>query len=593
MAFHNYRDRVRAQMNPKRGSRRLRALALLVAVLSTFLASSPKLALAGGTPVSGSVTDQLITQQGSGVPTEYGDYIGSSSGLNARYSYYIEVPSGLSQLVVDLFDADVGEGSNEQANERDRDLGGGFTTCVRYDLYRPDGTRARRITIGPSSGCQVSRQLCPTCDNAWWNLYTVANPQNGHWELRVNMSSSITSGNDVNAFGIRAHDSGTELNVYSDSFYIVGINNNGRSRDYALYPYLTSGCTADANDFDWDASGGNPWGSLSLTSPSGAFSHSNPTMSANNSWANRPFTDWTNDSSAHDYGIWASSINIRDYGSGNYGVVYLGSFAASNPPPTSQPQPNTFRIYLPTDAVSAPLKPQVRQFLAHVSGPNPIQSGQTTRVRVTVEVLNPSGSMGSILFSTPNNVVTAYVPGGEAVYADNASATGTIVSQPVGGSGNVVWDPGTVASGVTASLSYEVDVTPLTPDSRIAVTGSPSSQGTTARYRDETGNATQSRATYTFGPLCELATSQAVATAITLTAFSARSERVVGILPTFSSPLMVVALFALVAVPTGMLVTRRRHLTDMIVCENATAASEPRHAASDCYAAAPREVRER
>jgi hypothetical protein len=434
--------------------------------------------------------------------------------------------------------------------------------------------------------------LCPTCDNAWWNLYTVANPQNGHWELRVNMSSSITSGNDVNAFGIRAHDSGTELNVYSDSFYVIGVNNNGRSRDYALYPYLTSGCTADANAFDWDAAGGNPWGSLSLTSPSGAFSHSNPTMPANNTWDNTPFTGWTDDSRAYDYGIWASSINIRDYGSGNYGVVYLGNFAANNPPPTSQPQANTFRIYLPTDAGSAPLKPQVRQFLAHVSGPNPIQYGQTTRFRVTVEVLNPTGSMGSILFSTPNNVVTAYVPGGEAVYADNASATGTIVSQPgLGGSGSIVWNPGTVASGATASLSYEVDVTPLAAGRRIAVTGSPSSQGTTARYRDETGNASQPRATYTFGPLCELATSEAVATAITLSAFSAHSERAMGSLPAWSSPLAIVALFALAAVPVGMLVTRRRHLTAMIASANATAASKPRHTDSGCYAAASCEVR--
>jgi len=558
MVFHNCRNGVVAKMNLAGRSRRLITVTMLVAVSFALLASSAKLALAGGTPVSGSVTDQLITQQGSGVPTEYGDYVSSSGGLDSRYSYFVEVPSGLSQLVVDLFDADVGEGANEWLAERDRNLGGRFNTCVRYDLYRPDGTRARRITIGPSSGCFVSRQLCPACDNAWWNLYTVANPQNGHWEIRVNMSSSITSGNDVNAFGIRAHDSGTELNVYTDSFYVVGINNNGRSRDYALYPYLTSGCTADVNDFDWDASGGNPWGSLSLTSPSGAFSHINPTMAANDSWENTSFSGWTDDSRAHDYGIWSSNINIDDYGSGNYGVIYLGNFAASDPPPMSQPEPNTFRIYLPTDAGSAPLKPQLRQFLTHVSGPNPIQYGQTTRVRVTVEVLNPAGSMGSILFSTPNNVVTTYVPGGEAVYADNASATGTIVSQPaVGGSGNVVWNPGTVASGATASLNYEIDVTPLDVGRWIAVTGSPSSQGTTARYRDETGTASQSRATYTFGPLCELATSEGGVTAITLTAFSARSAGLAGTLPAFAWPWAVVPFIALL-VAAGLLVSRSR-----------------------------------
>jgi hypothetical protein len=40
----------------------------------------------------------------------------------------------------------------------------------------------------------------------------------GHWEVRVNMSSAVTAGNDINAFGLRAHDGtagsgGTELNV--------------------------------------------------------------------------------------------------------------------------------------------------------------------------------------------------------------------------------------------------------------------------------------------------------------------------------------------------------------------------------------------
>src|SRR6202022_3832833 len=40
----------------------------------------------------------------------------------------------------------------------------------------------------------------------------------GHWELRVDMSSSVTTGDDINAFGIRANDGdatagGTELNI--------------------------------------------------------------------------------------------------------------------------------------------------------------------------------------------------------------------------------------------------------------------------------------------------------------------------------------------------------------------------------------------
>src|SRR5690606_16733878 len=74
-----------------------------------------------------------------------------------------------------------------------------------------------------------------------------------------------------------------------------------------------------------------------------------------------------------------------------------------------------------------------------------------------------------------------------------------------GGSGDIEWNPGTVAGSSSATLRYLVDVFPLLAGSRIPVTGSVSSNGTTAIFLDETGNTSQARATYTFGPLCELA----------------------------------------------------------------------------------------
>ena len=49
----------------------------------------------GSTP-----TGELIKQQGSGTPTSYGDYIGSSGGLNTYYSYFIEVPSSAGDLTI-------------------------------------------------------------------------------------------------------------------------------------------------------------------------------------------------------------------------------------------------------------------------------------------------------------------------------------------------------------------------------------------------------------------------------------------------------------------------------------------------------------
>ena len=104
--------------------------------------------------------------------------------------------------------------------------------------------------------------------------------------------------------------------------------------------------------------------------------------------------------------------------------------------------------------------------------------------------------------------MTANVPGGRVLYAGSANTTvsqGSVTAQPgVGGSGNITWNPGTVAAGTTVKLTYQVDVTPLVLG-RILVTGTPATNGTTARYVDETGNAAQAAATYSFGPLCELA----------------------------------------------------------------------------------------
>jgi len=56
---------------------------------------------------------------------------------------------------------------------------------------------------------------------------------------------------------------------------------------------------------------------------------------------------------------------------------------------------------------------------------------------------------------------------------------------------------------------YYVNVTPTAAGQRIPVTGTPASgNGTRAKFVDETGNTTQARATYQFGPLCELAVTE-------------------------------------------------------------------------------------
>ena len=346
----------------------------------------------------------------------------------------------------------------------------------------------------------------------------------GHWELRVDMSPAVTGGDDINALGIRAHDGtadsgGTELNVYYDSHNQYGINPPGSgttSRSYDYFPYVTSGCSVSKNDFDHDSNSGTT-GSMTFASRTGAFSQSftSAALSANDVWRRDTIAGWTSDQLATDYGIWSTDLTITSYlvngtPNGNYANLYLGTFQAAANPPAANPTANTFRVYLPTDAAAAPVKPYLEQLLTFKSGPNPVLVGQTARYSVTVRLVNPTPQ--AVTFSTPSNVVTARVPGAGAVYAGNVQVgQGTIVSQPaVGGTGDVVWNPGTLAAGDTRILAYEIDVSPTIAGQRIPVTATPASgNGTRARWLDETGNTAQARAAYLFGPLCELAVTEA------------------------------------------------------------------------------------
>ena len=354
----------------------------------------------------------------------------------------------------------------------------------------------------------------------------------GHWEIRVDTSA----GNDINAFGIRAHDGtsasgGTELNTYIDSFAALGVNppaSGTTTRSYTLYPYITSGCSCSKNDFDYDSNSGTV-GSLSLTSRSGSFTQNymSASMSGNNVWRRDTFSGWTTDARSVEYGIWQAGVSITSYlvsgtPNGNYTDIYFSNFTAAANPPTTNPQANTFRIYIPNDAGAAPVKPYLEQLLTHKSGINPPVIGVSSRFQVTVRLVNPTPQ--AITFSA-SNLVTARVPGSGAVYAGNAAVSqGSIVSQPaVGGTGDITWNAGTVAAGATVLLTYQVDVTFTSVGQRIAVTSTPASgNGTRAQFVDETGNTTQTRATFLLGPLCELAVTQGITpTAIELASFKA------------------------------------------------------------------------
>lgn len=360
-------------------------------------------------------------------------------------------------------------------------------------------------------------------DSEQWRAVTLAIrpapvvPTPGHWQLVVDHSTAATTGDDINAFGIRAHDGtpgagGTELNVYYDSHTAYGVNLEGPTdpRPYTMYPWVTSGCTCSERDFDYDSNSGTV-GSIVLFGRGGTqrASFASAALSGNDGWAANTVPRWGDDLNATDYGIWSAAINIATYpNNSNYSNIYFANDQAAAPPPTSNPTASTFRVYLPTDAGTAPVKPYLEQQVRYKSGADPVANNSETIVTVTVRLANPTGS--AITFGSPSsNAVVAYIPGGQATcYQTNCGAQtnyGTVSTSTVGTATTVTWAPGTVPAGATAVLGYDVRIFPTTGGvNPIPVTGSPAANGTRATYVDETGNTSQTRATVTLGPLCDL-----------------------------------------------------------------------------------------
>lgn len=475
----------------------------VLAVQATFV----RTAQAGGSPAN-----QWMQLQGPEAAASLGDYVSASDGLATFYRFYVEVPPGLSTLNVELFDADV---SDTGTTEWDR-VRTDFETRARYQLINPSGTVVQTRVTG-NDGTLAG------ANNAWTGFTAISSPAAGHWEVRVTMEAPAGDSNDLNAIGIRAHDGnsgsgGTELPVYAESFIETGTSNNPVGTagvvDFDYFPYVTSGCSCSHNDWDSDSVTGVPGASAVYTSRSGVFTQSNPALSGPTAWESQSITGWSTDSNRADYGIWRMDLTSRlaDGSAGgpyNYQTFYFGAFNAAAPGganPSANPEANSLRIYFPADGGGAPVKPWVQQSLLHLSGPNPPVVGMTSRFLVTVGVVNPTAR--PIVFSSASgsgNRVIANIPGTGVVSTGIRTATqGAITGPASGASGNVTWGPGTINGGASASMTYSIDVTPAAAGRRV-ITGTPALNGTTATYVDETGNTTQARATFTFGPLCELA----------------------------------------------------------------------------------------
>ncbi len=138
--------------------------AALVAALAIGLLLPGPPAVAGGLPAAGE-DRPLLYVSGAAAGAATGDWVSAGDGLDAAYTFRIEVPAGTPELVVELFDADVLAGAG-RPGEVDMVRGGVGDSKVRYELYDPEGRRAAtRFVTADESGP-------PGADRAWLTFFS-------------------------------------------------------------------------------------------------------------------------------------------------------------------------------------------------------------------------------------------------------------------------------------------------------------------------------------------------------------------------------------------------------------------------------------
>lgn len=320
------------------------------------------------------------------------------------------------------------------------------------------------------------------------------------------MSSAVTTGNDVNTFGLRVRSG--DGNIDYNVFYYFNITGSLRAinpRNIVNYPYVTSGCSLGSNDYDFDVPGGGNNSSMSIASRLGVNTAISP-LSAPSAWNNQIIGVEGRDDSAEDYGLGTVTLIPAHSGVGNVLSWYLNTESAATLAPASRFTLNNtsaHRIYLPTGTGNtpggAPAKPYLAQWVRQndpTMNPN--------EFTVTIRLINPTA------FDITNAVVDGLVPspvtygGARAGFPTHGSLT---VQPGVGSSGALSWSPGTVAAGQTAVLAYNITV--LDPNAVTTVTGiSTTVNSTRAVFDDETGTP------FSTGGLCELRIGPALTQAV-------------------------------------------------------------------------------
>lgn len=557
----------------------------IAVVLLTLATTGP--VRSGGTPdpnataLSTTNRNSLIGVLGPDRGFGFGDYVSDRvsglqrGGATATYDFYIEVPPSQSQLIVEIFDADAGAGDNlgtpavnEDLHDQDNTTAG-WAMATTYELLDPTGAVVASRNL-PGQDCDPATGGLQTfCDNSWSDLgaFTVANPIPGHWRLAVGSPDTAANDeDDANSFGIRAHDGestadGNEYPVYARTFVGVGQlyaanagADPGLSRTSDFFPYVRRDCTCESNDWDSDSSAPIDE-STAFTTRSGATpTGSNGTLSGATVWRQNVLTGFNTAQSATDYGLWRVRWTTGRF---NFMTFWMGDETAFDPSnaapgpgngqePNQQPESGSLRLYFPADGsrmfglaggandvIVPPAKPWVGQSWALLGGEPPIEANVTSVARVTITVANPTaypiqfsaatGDPNVIVATLPDNGgQTTYVPGSAAVTGGSSNATSVTGSGPW----TITFAPGVVAAGATATLSYDVAITP-TPTGlpkSFFLTGSFGS-GTAGTYLDETcangsggasvcAPAALTAATMTVGPLCFLTADVSTAPAV-------------------------------------------------------------------------------
>ncbi len=461
-------------------------LQLLVAAF--FISLAP---LSSWAATTGPGPANLLTIQGEGAQCSFGDYYTGNdatgctgTAFDTYYSYWIEVPATAGDVTVNFWDMDVGSGTGT-TGDNDRVRGGAFDTDARYQIVDPTGTTRLNTTCAAGG--------CGALDQVWGGGGTYATIA-GLWEIRVDQSSAVTGGDDVNLLGIRAYDStasNVELNVFYYSSNSGGTGNTA-NRLTTNYPYVTNGCSLGESNFDFDSVG-----AISLTSRLGVASGA-LTVSGNGNWVvDTPITVEGQDDTAEDYGLWTLNIDMDQGGSNNYGNWYINPQGQPNGIPASAFGLNdgrAFRIYLPTGSTgaagSAPTKPYLAQWARQSNGSN------TNVFAITVRLFNPTAQ------DITSATVTGEIPNIAGITFQGVRggfpSQGTFTGPAIGATGTYSWNIGTLAAGTNAVVAYNINVP--TPGANTIVTGAVgSTTGTQANWNEFTATNT-----YNTGEICEL-----------------------------------------------------------------------------------------